>query len=175
MDYIRSYHTVDKTSWPDGPWKDEIDKSQWVDPDTGLDCLIVRNPVGSLCGYVGIPSNHPWHGKDYNQCTLSPPCVNEEDEYCSEHYPAYLTRVHGGLTFSGLCSETEDESVGICHVPLPGRPDDVFWFGFDCAHFDDVMPATSLEDHWRSEKGCYKTEEYVQEQCASLAKQLVNV
>jgi hypothetical protein len=28
----------------------------------------------------------------------------------------------------------------ICHVPEPGDPDDVWWFGFDCAHAFDISP-----------------------------------
>ena len=55
------------------------------------------------------------HGKDYN---------------------ALDVEVHGGLTYAGECSGS------ICHVPKPGEPDNVFWFGFDCAHAYDLSPAT---------------------------------
>ena len=112
-----------KQELPPGPWMDEPDKAQWIHPASGLDCLIVRGPVGSLCGYVGVPALHPWRlRKGYN------------DVACS---------VHGGLTFDGECqpyTDTEDFTVSICHVPEAGRTDDVHWYGFDCAHLGDLSP-----------------------------------
>ena len=50
----RQYSTMDKTGWGPGEWTDEPDKLQWVDEATGFDCLIVRNSLGALCGYVGV-------------------------------------------------------------------------------------------------------------------------
>lgn len=120
--FDREYRTVDKSEWPRGPWDQEVDKAQWIDPATGLDCLIVRNGSGSLCGYVGLPPEHPWHGRDYD--ALDP-------------WP----EVYGDLTFAAACADTADESRHICHVPQPGRPHDVWWFGFDCAHVGDQSPA----------------------------------
>lgn len=52
-------------------WDNEPDRKHWIDADTGLDCLIVRNGLGgkgALCGYVGVPKGHPWYGKDYSDC-----------------------------------------------------------------------------------------------------------
>ena len=40
-----------------------------------------RGPLLHWCGYVGLPPEHPWFGKDYDQI---------------EPYP----EVHGGLTYS---------------------------------------------------------------------------
>lgn len=57
--------TVDKSKWGDGPWANEPDKMQWVDPVTNLPCLIVRGPVGALCGYVGVPASHAAYGLSY--------------------------------------------------------------------------------------------------------------
>lgn len=58
-----------KAQWLDGPWRDEPDKVTWVDPKTGLHCMIIRNFVGSLCGYVGVSADHPWYKITYNGCT----------------------------------------------------------------------------------------------------------
>lgn len=152
-----------------GPWDDEPDKGQWVDEATGLDCLIVRGPMVALCGYVGAPPGHPWHGKDYNECVIG--CGAE---WC-EHTPEGLVGVHGGLTFSGGCDERAAEGVGICHVPEPGRPADVWWFGFDCAHAFDLAPAMIDVLGPRSflaRDEVYRTWDYVAEQCAHLAEQL---
>lgn len=123
---MKTWTNTDKTEWGDGPWLHESDKIQWIDPETDLDCLIVRNPRGALCGYVGVPPGSPWHGLHYDDPQLP------------------STNVHGGLTFSRSCRESDDPSEGICHVPEPGRPDDVWWFGFDCAHAGDLMPADNL-------------------------------
>lgn len=57
---------IDKSSWPDGPWKEEPDRISWVDEKTGYNCLIRRHPyVGSLCGYVGVKMDHPFYGKHF--------------------------------------------------------------------------------------------------------------
>ena len=51
--------------FPPGPWNQEVDKAVWIDPRSDLDCMIHRNPMGALCGYVGVGPDHPWHGKNY--------------------------------------------------------------------------------------------------------------
>ena len=116
-------HT-DRAQWGPGPWDNEPDKVSWTDAATGRPCLIHRGPSGALCGYVAVDPRHPLHGADYG--TAEDTCGVE---------------VHGGLTYADSCADVEDESTGICHVPEPGRPADVWWFGFDCAHGGDVAPA----------------------------------
>ena len=64
----------------------------------------------------------------------------------------------------------DDKERGICHVPGPGEPDDVWWFGFDCAHFHDRAPA--MERDLSLPSASYKTLDYVRAECASLARQL---
>src|SRR5262245_4121089 len=90
----------------------------WRDEKTGLPCLMKRNHHGAWCGYVAVPPGHRWHGKDYDEVPVE---------------------VHGGLTYSDRCVGEPGEEI--CHVPLSGEPEDVFWFGFDCAHSWDVVPA----------------------------------
>lgn len=154
-----------------GPWEKEPDKAQWIDEATDLDCLMVRNPFGALCGYVGVQPGHPWHGKDYSDELL------------------YDVSVHGGLTYADFCQEGAEDGPGICHVPGPGRPANVWWLGFDCAHFMDLVPAleehvgstfktlTDLEKYMKEEAvrpygKTYRTFEYVQNECRDLAKQI---
>lgn len=157
-DNLIAYRTVDKSGWQRGPWDDEPDKIQWTDQTTGLPCLIVRGPHGSLCGYVGVPKWHPWHGADYDTPNVD---------------------VHGGLTFARACGHG-DEATGICHVPAPGEPDDVWWFGFDCAHAGDLTSMAfpemtrgrlrwPLEDH-----DVYRDVAYVRDQVAGLAAQCLS-
>lgn len=169
----RTWNTIDKSGWPEGPWHSEPDKEQWQDPETGMPCLLVRNRMGALCGYVGVDEAHPWHKKAYNEC-LNPDC-NHED-YCGyENAPEGKVGVHGGLTYSDICMEGP-EAETICHVPGPGEPDPVWWFGFDTAHAGDLCPRDLADERLRHlAHGTYRTCEYVKKECADLAKQLTRV
>lgn len=153
------YRTIDKSDWPAGPWNAEPDKKQFTDEATGLPCLIVRARHGALCGYVGVAEGHPYYRKDYSQLPDS-----DDGQYIS---------VHGGLTFANHCSHSSDESRGICHLPEPGEPDSVWWLGFDCAHSGDQCPAYDREPILGYE--VYRTLQYVEAECASLARQLAAV
>lgn len=105
----------------EGPWTDEPDKIQWIDPVTGLDCLMVRSMMsGAWCGYVGVPPGHPLYG--------------EHDEAEEHLYP------HGGITFGNVCEPGEPE-FGVCHVASAGAVEKPYWVGFDCAHAGDYSPA----------------------------------
>lgn len=156
---------IDKSTWGPGPWQDESDKISWTDEATGLPCLIVRGPAGALCGYVGVAPGHPLHKVEYMDMEVD-------------------LEVHGSVTFTGGCQE-EDAEHGICHVPEPGQPDDVWWIGFDCAHAFDVtpridadlrdagLPPTSLlEASMYRSAARYRDVGYVKAQCADLARQL---
>lgn len=146
----KEWRHVDKSKYERrGPWDREPDKIQWQDESTGLPCLIVRGPSGALCGYVGVAEGHKYYGKEYENCPVD---------------------VHGGLTFSDFCQE--DKEHGICHIPGPGQPDKVWWFGFDCAHSGDVTPAfRQLFPLW--DRGdTYKDIDYVRAEVSKLAAQL---
>lgn len=145
---------ADRAGWPAGPWDGEPDKVQWRDEATGLPCLAVRGPVGSWCGYAGVDTSSPLHGLDYDAEELAD------------------VDVHGGLTFSGPCQKKRGEH-GICHVAEPGEPDDVWWFGFDCAHLFDLVPAllVVLPDRDRPDDE-YRDLAYVQAETRRLAAQL---
>jgi hypothetical protein len=100
-------------TWGAGPWQSEPDRAEWM-TEAGLPGLIVRNHMGALCGYVAVPPGHPLHGKHYGEVDVS---------------------CHGGLTYAEACHGD------ICHKAAPGEPDNVWWFGFDCAHAFDLVPA----------------------------------
>jgi hypothetical protein len=129
--------------------------------------MINRGPSGALCGYVGVPPTHPYHGMGYDDIDID---------------------VHGGLTYHGPCRGE------ICHVPEEGREHDIWWFGFDCAHFNDVTP--KMDADLRELKGrlpsstprafleddpaglfarTYKDWAYVTGECRDLAWQLIQV
>jgi hypothetical protein len=109
-------HDDIKANLLDGEWQEEPDKMQWIDEETGLDCLIVRGPSGALCGYVGLPKSHKLHGVDYNTV-----------------YETNPVEVHGGLTFSRGCQKVDDPGRGVCHSGDIANKG-VWWLGFDCAH-----------------------------------------
>jgi hypothetical protein len=212
IEYSHDY--LPKAEWGRGEWNNEPDKVQYVDVATNLDCLILRGPVGALCGYVGVPETHPLFGTNYSGCAADPKC---EESYC-EHSPDRYLRVHGGLTFSDACHEPTREgwerwremvrasaaevaqypngsaarrlrdhghliddfegwrqwgiSAFICHVPAEGRPERVWWFGFDCAHYGDLCPGMN---RYGGESGYYKNRRYVESEIASLAQQLADI
>lgn len=160
--FTEEYRTTDKSEWGPGPWQDEPDKAVWVDPATGLDCMIHRNHAGAWCGYVGVPEGHPAHGKDYDEVQAS---------------------VHGGLTYAGACQPVESPETGLCHIEQPGRPDHVWWVGFDCGHYMDFMPALEVTMREIRRKyhdspgytevgGTYRDINYVVLEVQDLAKQL---
>jgi len=158
----RSWTYLDRSRWAQGEWDSEPDKIQFQDVATGLPCLVVRNQGGALCGYVGVIEGHPFFAVPYSTCPQG--C----DSYC-DHSPEALLDVHGGITFADFCSPYGPEGErGICHVPEAGEPDRVYWFGFDCAHCDDVSPAYDF-----SHVGHYKSVTYVQAECRRLAAQLI--
>ena len=118
----------------------------------GYEWEVTNNGIGYRCGYVRVPSGHPWHGKDCDGV---------------EPYP----EVHGGLTFAEA-----DTDCG------KGGEDNAWWLGFDCAHLGDAadssLPARDgneldvafLASH-RIGDDTIKTTEYVTAECLRLAEQ----
>ncbi|MDX6480317.1 MAG: hypothetical protein QOG85_827 [Gaiellaceae bacterium] len=138
----------DRTGWDSGPWDGEPDKLVWK-TEAGLPGMIARNRLGALCGYVAVTREHPLYGADRPD-----------------------VEVHGGLTYANACSGN------ICHVPEPGEPDDVWWFGFDCNHGGDYAPSTAA---WgkrigaalrRLDRETYRDIGYVRAEVELLAVQL---
>ena len=173
-------NVVDRSGWGEGPWDaEDIDKMVWVDSDTDLDCMIVRNRMGAWCGYVGVGPRHPLHGVGYGLCTLGDACDSEEYEIWCEHRPDSILQPHGGVTFSDFCVEDGDPAGSICHIAQEGRPSKVWWFGFDCGHAFDVIPYMvrdrELGFALRRDEATYKTMEYAISEVRELARQLAEV
>jgi hypothetical protein len=80
--------------------------------------MLRHDRYGHWCGYATVPPGHPLHGKSYHEVDI---------------------RAHGGLNYANECEGD------VCHVPAPGEPDDVWWFGFDCAHAGDFSPGLEAE------------------------------
>ena len=143
---------IDKSKWGPGPWQDEPDRIEWE--HLGFPCLMVRTPMGNWCGYVAVPPGHPIFEKEYDSIDVD---------------------VHGGLTYSAHCQGP------ICHVPKPGQPDNVWWFGFDCAHYMDLVPSfepllTTLghpHPNFMTDRSTYRDVPYVKKEVERLAEQLL--
>lgn len=146
VDVIKE-HRIDRSDWPKGPWDREAeDRIEWRSAD-GVPCLMVRSRMGAWCGYAAVGPDHPWHGKEYSHDDVS-------------------VDVHGGLTYADRC---QAGGGPICHVPLPGEPDPVWWFGFDCLHLGDLYPGSY---EYPTEVAIYRDREYVRREVERLAAQL---
>lgn len=151
---------LDKRAWGEGPWVGEPDKVQWTDATTGYPCVIRRSPeLGNLCGYVGVPPGHVFYGYAYDD-------MDAMVEGCYE------------VNYAAGCGDG-DPTRTVCHVPEPGQPDHVWWFGFDCAHGEDYIPGYE-RDLGRlfldfGFNRTYKTVDDVKQMCAALARALKEV
>lgn len=143
---------------PKGPWQGEPCKIQWTDRATNVPCLIVRNHLGVLCGYAGVTPGHPLYRKRHDDDDVVIPCMRE-------------------INYSRPCDHAPHPWLGVCHIPEPGTTDDVWWFGFDCMHAWDLVPAwmaTNPVDRFfeRDLKLKYRDVEWVTLAVTGLAAQL---
>lgn len=158
---------IDRTGWPPGPWDSEPDEMEWVDEKTGYACMIRRNQMGSLCGYVEVPKKHPYYGFYYSSADPRIRSLRErvtiawyalrgrrpsQDPY--DNRLDVVIDVHGGLTYAG--NRTDDER---------------WFFGFDCSHAGDFSPRSETFYNPVGEE-IYKDIVYVRHECAKLARQL---
>ncbi len=126
----------------DYPWESEPDSLFFTDEATGYLCAVLRNKeLGSLCGYVRVPPTHPYFAMSYS------------DD------PVLALDVHGGVTYANAWP---DGYAGKDHVP------GTWCFGFDCAHFRDLLPNLPLQWHDRE----YRDIAFVKNECEELAEQL---
>lgn len=130
-------------AWPNGPWTEEPDHEAGLTA-AGLPFILHRNQVGCWCGYVGVPEGHPAYGKRYD---------------------AVEADVHGGLTYAKECAGP------ICHEKVDSAPE-VWWLGFDCSHYSDLMPGSYGDQGFMSAFGVYRDQVYVRAECERLADQL---
>ncbi|HEX8388519.1 MAG TPA: hypothetical protein VF636_05840 [Sphingomonas sp.] len=143
-----------------GPWTHEADKIAWVDPATGLACIIRRAAYGGhLCGYVGVEPGHSLFG------------------FRHDAFPhVFDIRVHGGLDYSEACERGPEETT-VCHVTaddmVHDESDPRWWFGFSCDQPYDVVPGIrTTPDATMAAEPVYRDEAFVFEQCGMLAAQL---
>lgn len=109
----------------------------------GYVCCAVRMGMsGAVNGYVAIPKEHSLYGKDWSDSIP----VKHETEFNGNYIGALISafeekneglqridclfNVHGGITYSRPELIMVDSEI----------TGDVWWFGFDTAHADDLRP-----------------------------------
>lgn len=129
------------------PWITEPHQVTWTDEETNLPCVILRHEMGFLCGYVGIPQDHPMFGLTLKECKN-------------------IFRIHGGIT---ECRYLSNEEVLTTWENYHQSKHylDAWFFSFDCGHYGDFIPGR--ED---ISFGIYRDIKFVKEQCKLLARQL---
>ena len=126
----------------------------------GLKCVAIMTDMAHRCGYVGIKKNHVLYGKEYG------------------NIGTYFD-VHGGITYSGGGNRSK--------YPIES---DLWWFGFDCAHWGDGKDFETAKKLFSDDQekldyigyfektyenlpdGDICTKEYVENECRHLAEQL---
>jgi hypothetical protein len=157
-----------------GPWQMEADKVAWIDPATGLECIIRRsNRGGHLCGYVAVGPDHPLFGFD------------------TAAVAALGVSSHGRLSHAKPCERRRPDSISASRVrqgavgpavtnrnaASPAEHDPSWWIGFSCDHPADLQPkigGAGVEN--RAARGgmavVYRDEAYVFAHVVDLAAQL---
>lgn len=118
-------------------------EQDWV-TKSGLRAVVIMQPMGFRCGYVGVPPGHYLHGVGYDDV--------------KQAYGEWID-VHGGLTFA------EGES------DYPAESDGLWWFGYDCGHLGDGTDSVGPMSIGLN--GPVRSLDYCKAQCESLASQLL--
>ena len=156
-----------------GIWDDEPDELNWE--HAGVACHLSRcKPSGHLCGYVGVPASHPYHGKHYDdkvhfenieEKKIDIEKVGIMTAFCASIHAdvdndllsiSLILEAHGGITFADKIKDLDETK---------------WWFGFDCAHNGDLSPYYSGSFR----QGTYRDIEYVKAETNRLAEQLAAV
>ena len=177
--------------------RDHVIEIENIDKETGLKYYVVFNSMGNRCGYVEIPyyvyanisakHNMNMHKLFANVTTDNVSNTasiislsrrmkeNKTNRHLKVKYNAVSDidklSVHGGVTFSDKLN-------------IIGR--DTYAIGFDCGHYCDKRDVEAFKKYFKevcstsiykiivntNTHGEVRTQEYVEEQCKLLAKQL---
>ena len=174
---LQLYRNPDRRPAGDGPWNDEEDKVSWVDAETGLGCIMLRQTNGTISGYVGVGPDHPLFGFE------------------AEAVPVGISNtVHGSVTYGKACEvnrferqahgEPRSERYTVCHTTFVRTVqdyrtvqtteddfhEDLWWLGFDTDHPGDLVPGGRYGV--RRKGGVYRDQSFVYANCIELARTL---
>lgn len=80
-------------------------------------CVCVFTKGGYRCGYVAVNTNHPYYGLSYDN-------EGPDEILC-----------HWGLTYAGNGNH------------FNGGEDGLWWFGFDCGHYNDLTDYETAKNY----------------------------
>ena len=157
----------------------------------GYKCVVIFCDLGHRCGYVGISKRNELYGKDYSDY-LDIYKKDIEDKEISGIVPLFIACIdpderiiidayfscHGGITYAGGGENST--------YPINS---DLWWFGFDCGHYNDgkdlelaleifpekkdlILNRIEIEKRIEATEGILREKEYVEEECRKLAEQL---
>lgn len=175
---LQLYHNPERKPSDKGPWDREADKVAWIDEETGLGCIMLRQKNGTISGYVGVGPEHPLFG------------------FQADAVPVDVSNVvHGGVTYGKACEvnrfareaygKPHQERYTVCHVTRVRlvqdyrtvqttkdefEHEDLWWLGFDTDHPGDLIPGGHRNDRRRGD--VYRDQAYVYDQCVELARRL---
>lgn len=133
--------------------------------EAGFKAVVIICRGSHRCGYIGLTKEHVLHGLGYDTNSPHIKDITGEESLgqrspmmflCGqgkETSPSVAFDVHGGVTFADTAPHIELENDGL------------WYFGFDCAHYQD--------GNMQYENGYpVRDLEFCIEQCESLAKQI---
>jgi len=109
-----------RSEWRPGPWRDEPDLVERRANGTLYPLMIVRAEAGVLCGFVGVPVGHPFHGKWYR-------------ESFNQHQPALIEDVAAATPCNGVL------------FPIEG-PTTCWWLGFHAGMYSPAQPHPDIPE-----------------------------
>lgn len=158
--------SINKNKWLEGPWKTEPDTATWVDPETSLNCAMIRHSIsGAWAGYVAVDPLHPLHLISHRDLI---PIPKERRDRSDFSVTALMTAI---LDQSGARSASLSTLLP-AHGSLNYAAEDsegFWWFGFDCMRAWDIMPAVFdvIPNFWS--KQVYRDHGYVHDITTKLA------
>lgn len=157
-----------------------LEGSHYEWDSSGYACFILRTKMLNWCGYVSVPSDHPWHGLGHDSYVtplperdapqIAPPVIsilleamNPDAAPEGQAKMDLCVVVHGGLTWSGERSGLREQL----------ESEQQWTFGFDCGHAGDVVPALHAATSVGIFDGdVYRDRDYVIGETSRLAAQL---
>ena len=174
---LQVYHNPDRRPSSNGPWNDEADKVAWVDEETGLGCIMLRQKNGTISGYVSVDPRHPLFGFEADAVPVG-----------------VSNTVHGGVTYAKECEvnrferraqgKPRRERYTVCHTTWIRTVqdfrtvqttkdefhEDLWWLGFDTDHAGDLVPNGRYGEGRKGD--IYRDQSFVYSNCIELARKL---
>lgn len=152
----------------------------WVTA-AGFRAVIIMNSLGYHCGYVGVPKTHPLYGKDYSDSCEALTFPAEEN--IGKRGPVAVLFSDGSAKPDVVFDVRGSLTYADGHPQYPVPATDIWWFGYDCGHYNDAPSDQHLAQQrlrypdmpfmWTAD-GVFRDVEYNIAECESLAEQLIS-